>query len=68
MQLLLSFEASVNSLGEVGTGLVASPLFAAAMNGHVEVARLLLHAGADIDGQRTEGKSLNFFLTHSSLR
>lgn len=55
MELLLSFSADANALGEVSDGLVAAPLFAAAMNGHADVVRVLLAAGADIDGQRTEG-------------
>ena len=54
MQQLLEFKVDVNALGDVG-GVMASPLCAAAMNGHAEVVRLLLAAGADIDGQLTQG-------------
>lgn len=50
VQLLLSFQADANALGEVAAGVNATPLFAACLNGHASAARLLIDGGADING------------------
>lgn len=59
VQVLLAMHANVEDRGIKGE---CTPLMEAASAGHLDIVRLLVHHGADVNAQSTSGKILYFFV------